>query len=400
MGNEHAGDWDFLGRMVERAKRLDPTRKYAAASNEYIRPGERGTPVNPNDDFAAIMYGAEKDGQRPRIRYMERMQVDNEDFRLDQDYRDILEGFTVPVIAHELGQWWTYPDFKEIDKYTGALRARNFEAFRESVRASGMLEQNDALRIASGRLAVELYKEDIERELRTPKLGGFQLLDLRDYSGQGTALVGLLDSFWDSKGFVTPGAFREFCAPTVVLARVPRQIWVEGETLRVPLEVCHYGLKDLANAVIDWSFTTQTGRVLSKGQTPALTVAQGGNTAVGVTALTVPAGPAEQVTLEARVAGTEIRNRWHLWTYPKIPVVAQGAEQVRVAEQVDDELLDFVAKGGRALVIADRLDGQVPAYFSNPIWTPQNNIETTGLLIQHQHGALAEFPTASHSDFQ
>ena len=400
MGNEHAGDWDFLGRMVERAKRLDPTRRYAAASNEYIRPGDRGIPSNPNDDFATIMYGAEKNGERPRIRYMERMQVNNEDFRLDLDYRDILEGFKVPVIAHELGQWWTYPDFKEIDKYTGVLRAKNLEAFRESVKKAGMLDQNEALRLASGRLAVELYKEDIERELRTPGLGGFQLLDLHDYSGQGTALVGLLDAFWDSKGFVTPEAFRAFCAPTVVLARVPKQVWEEGEPLRVPLEVCHYGLKNLANAVIEWSFTTQKGRVLAKGQTPAVMVAQGGNTAVGVAALTVPAGAAEQVTLEARVAGTEIRNRWHVWTYPKTPIVAQGAEHVRVAEKVDEELLDFVEKGGRALVIADRLDCQVPVYFTNPIWTPQNNIETTGLLIQETHGALAEFPTASHSDFQ
>ena len=400
MGNEHAGDWDFLGRMVERAKRLDPTRKYAAASNEYIRPGDRGFPANPNDDFVSIMYGAEKNGNRPRIRYMERMAPGNEDFRLDQDYRDILEGFTIPVIAHELGQWWTYPDFKEIDKYTGVLRAKNLEAFRESVRAAGMLDQNEALRIASGKLAVELYKEDIERELRTPKLAGFQLLDLHDYSGQGTALIGLLDAFWDSKGFVTPEAFRAFCSPTVVLARVPKQILVEGETLSVPLEVCHYGLKDLSNAVIEWSFVTQKGRVLAKGTTTAMTVAQGGNTAVGIATLSVAAGPAEQVTIEARVAGTESRNRWHVWTYPKAPGAAPGADQVRVAEKVDAELLDFVEKGGRALVIADKLACEVPAYFTNPIWTPQNNIETTGLLIQEAHGALADFPTASHSDFQ
>jgi hypothetical protein len=106
------------------------------------------------------------------------------------------------------------------------------------------------------------------------------------------------------------------------------------------------------------------------------------------------------VTLEARVAGTEICNRWHVWTYPKVPAVAQGVERVRVAEKVDEELLDYVEKGGRALVIADRLDCQVPAYFTNPVWTPQNNIETTGLLIQETHGSLAEFPTTSHSDFQ
>jgi hypothetical protein len=267
MGNEHAGDWDFLGRMVERAKRLDPTRRFVAASNAYIRPGDPGVPVNPNDDFAVIMYGAEKNWQRPRIRYMERMTPDNEDFKRDADYRDILEGFKVPVIAHELGQWWVYPDFREIDKYTGVLRARSLEAFREGVRESGMLGQNEELRMASGKLAVELYKEDIERQLRTPKLGGFQLLDLRDYSGQGVALVGLLDSFWDSKGLIKPEEFRQFCAPTVILSRIPKQLYEEGEQVHVPLEVHHYGAADLPDAVVEWAFTAKDGSVLAKGRT-------------------------------------------------------------------------------------------------------------------------------------
>jgi hypothetical protein len=43
---------------------------------------------------------------------------------------------------------------------------------------------------------------------------------------------------------------------------------------------------------------------------------------------------------------------------------------------------------------------QVPAYFANPIWTPQNNIETCGALIRNQHPALADFPTRSFADFQ
>ena len=399
MGNEHAGDWDFLGRMVERAKRLDPTRKFVAASNEYIRPGDRGIPANSNDDYATIMYGAEKDGKRPRIRYMERMSVHNEDFRFDLDYRDILEGFKVPVIAHELGQWWVYPDFKEIDKYTGVLRAKNLETFRDHVKSMGLLDQNEQLRMASGKLAVELYKEDIERELRTPGLGGFQLLDLHDYSGQGTALVGLLDAFWDSKGFVSPEEFRRFCSPTVILARLPKVIWEEGETMRIPLEVCHYTHNDLADAVVEWELKTADGKVHGSGKMPAVKIEQGRSTGAGTIEWQV-AGPAVGLTLQARIAGTETMNSWHVWVYPRKPAVADGADKVRVAEKVDAELLDFVEKGGRALVLADRIDVAVPIYFPNPVWVPQNTFETTGMLINNKHGALADFPTADHSDFQ
>ena len=399
MGNEHAGDWDFLGRMVERAKRLDPTRQYVASSNEYIRPGEHGIPVNPNDDYAVIMFGAEKNHKRPRIRYMERMTPDNEDFHRDADYRDILEGFKIPVIAHELGQWWIYPDFKEIEKYTGVLEAKNFEIFRDSVKAGGMLGQNEELHMVSGKLAMELYKEDIERELRTPKLGGFQLLDLHDYSGQGTALVGILDAFWDSKGLITPAEFREFCAPTVILARIPQQVYEEGQTILVPMEVCHYGAQILENTAIEWSFAGQDGKVLAQGSTQPRAIPQGGNTVVGDAVLPVLAGPARQITLTARMAKNGVVNHWKVWTYPKVPMPAQGAEKVVVVDRLDDQLLKQIAKGGRVLVIADNLDCQVPAYFSNPVWTP-HNFETAGLLIQANHGAFADFPTSSYSDFQ
>ncbi len=399
MGNEHAGNWDFLGRLVERAKRLDPTRKYVAASNEYIRPGERGAPVNPNDDYATIMFGAEKNGERPRIRYMERMSPGNEDFDRADDYRNSVEDFKVPVIAHELGQWWSYPDFKEIDKYTGVLKARNLEIFRDEVKAAGLLEQNEELRMASGLEAVELYKEDIERELRTPGLGGFQLLDLHDYSGQGTALVGLLDTFWDSKGFVTPEAFREFCAPTVILSRIPKTIWEAGETLKIPLEAAHYASASWPDTTVEWSFTTDKGVVLAKGRTEPVALKTGRTTLIGEAVMTVPPNLAAEITLAAQ-ASSAVKNRWRLWCYPKQPLAVQGAEAVRVATRCDAELLTFVEKGGRALLIATDLASQVPAYFVNPIWTPQNNIETCGALIRNQHPALADFPTRSFADFQ
>ena len=399
MGNEHAGDWDFLGRLVERAKRLDPTRKYVAASNEYIRPGDRRAPVNPNDDYATIMFGAEKNGERPRIRYMERMSPGNEDFDRAADYRTIVEDFNVPVIAHELGQWWSYPDFKEIEKYTGVLKARNLELFRDEVKAAGLLEQNEELRMASGLEAVELYKEDIERNMRTPGLAGYQLLDLRDYSGQGTALVGLLDTFWDSKGFVTPEAFRQFSSPTVLLARIPKTIWEEGEKIKVPLEVAHYGPVDMAETTVAWSFTTDQGIVLAHGRTQPAVFKTGRTTVIGEAVLTVPRNLATELTLAVHAAPA-VTNHWRLWCYPKKPVAVTGCEDVRVVTACDEAVMSFVEKGGKALLIATNLAYQVPTYFVNPIWTPQNNIETCGMLIRNQHPALMDFPTRGFSDFQ
>ena len=62
----------------------------------------------------------------------------------------------------------------------------------------------DSFLLASGKLQALCYKADIEAALRTPGFGGFQLLDLHDFPGQGTALVGVLNPFWNRKGYITP----------------------------------------------------------------------------------------------------------------------------------------------------------------------------------------------------
>ena len=67
--------------------------------------------------------------------------------------------------------------------------------------------------MASGKLQAICYKHEIEKTLRTPDYAGFQLLALNDYSGQGTALVGLLDVFFEEKGYINAAEFRRFCSP-------------------------------------------------------------------------------------------------------------------------------------------------------------------------------------------
>ena len=119
------------------------------------------------------------------------------------DYRDYIQKRSVPVISHEIGQWCVYPNFDEIPKYTGYLKPKNFEIFRDQLAANGMGGLAKQFLLASGKLQTLCYKEDIESALRTPGMGGFELLDLHDFPGQGTALVGVLDPFWDDKGYVT-----------------------------------------------------------------------------------------------------------------------------------------------------------------------------------------------------
>ena len=129
------------------------------------------------------------------------------------DYREFVDGYDVPVISHEIGQWCVYPNFEEMEKYTGALKPRNFEIFRDLLAKADMADQARDFLMASGKLQALCYKEEIESALRTPGFGGFQLLDLHDFPGQGTALVGVLDPFWDSKPYLSPAEFQPFLRP-------------------------------------------------------------------------------------------------------------------------------------------------------------------------------------------
>ena len=156
------------------------------------------------------------------------------------DYAPLIQSAGKPVVSHEIGQWCVYPDFEEMKKYTGVLKPRNFEIFKELLESNHMADQAHDFLMASGKLQTLLYKEEIESSLRTPGFAGFQLLDLHDFPGQGTALVGVLDPFWDSKPYVSPEEFRRFCGPTVPLARMKKRVWTSSETFEADLEIARY----------------------------------------------------------------------------------------------------------------------------------------------------------------
>ena len=134
-----------------------------------------------------------------------------------------------------------YPDFEEMKKYTGVLEPRNFKVYQDRLAKNGMLHQAGDFFRATGAHTVLQYKEVNEALLRTSTSGGFQLLGLSDFPGQGSAFVGILDAFWESKGLVTPEKYRESCAPIVLLARLPKRTYTNAETFTVKMEIYHFG---------------------------------------------------------------------------------------------------------------------------------------------------------------
>jgi len=394
VGNEPAGQGQhaFLSGIVSYWKKKDRRRLYTGCS---------GWPVTPESDYHSRpqprghAWGA---GLRSRFNATRPS--------TNVDYRKHVGQFTVPVVTHEMGQWCAYPNFREIDKYRGVLRAYNFEIFRDSLAEHGMLDQAEDFLMASGKLQALLYKEEIETALRTEGFGGFQLLDIHDFPGQGTALVGVLDAFWDSKGYIEAERFRRFCCETVPLLRMPKRVWKANKRFEGTVQVAHFGPTVLQGAAVVWSVRYADGRLLRRGQFKPVTITIGNGNWPGKISFSL-AGVAAPAKLVVRVGieGTRYENEWDIWVYPA-ELDVEVPEAVTVADRLDEEVVKRLRRGGRVLLLArpETIDSDVPAGFTtifwNTAWTRRQPPHTLGLLCDPNHPALRHFPTEFHSNWQ
>ena len=398
-GNEPAGPergGKYLGPWVEHQKQTDPRRLYTSAA---------GWPM-----IAANQY---HNTPEPRIQAWGaglRSRINARPPETVTDYRDFVGKQDVPVISHEIGQWCVYPNFEEAAKYSGALRARNFEVFRDFLDANHMGDQAQDFLMASGKLQTLCYKEEIESALRTPGFGGFQLLDLHDFPGQGTALVGVLDPFWDSKPYVSPAEFRRFCNATVPLVRMGKRTWTNAEIFVADVEVTHFGEKPLGRVQGRWSMTCGEKEVAS-GSTEPRDIPLGSALKLGRIELPLSrfSQPAK-LTLTIALEGTELEgegfaNDWDLWVYPA-EVNTPSTEEVTIASELDPATVAKLTGGGKVLLLADprSVEGNVAIGFSpifwNTAWTGGQAPHTLGILCDPKHPALAAFPTEYHSNWQ
>lgn len=417
LGNENFKSQAVRAEMIRTLRTADPRHLYTQVSN----PDFDVCLQNSGDDFWVTFRS------KPGLEGNIRGSYSHADLPLGavqagpantlHDYSSAISHVTCPLVSHETGQYQVYPDFREIPKYTGTLRAMNLEIFRERLNKAGMLDQAHDFFRASGALAVINYREEVEAALRTPGMGGFQLLDLQDFPGQGTALVGLLNAFMESKGLITPEAWRNFCEATVVLAKFPKYTWRAGETFTAEALIANYGTGDLPETSITYTITDATGKVWNSGSMP-LSAAQGGVTASNQrVTFEFPREMkrAEKLTFTVKIAGTTLQNQYPLWVYPDtVAKPIESAAAVTVARK-PNEALAALGKGKRVVYIPEKAAfpaNSIEGFFASDFWCypmfrsiALGNKKppapgTLGLLIQEGHPALADFPTAYHSDYQ
>ena len=385
-GNEPAGDWvTWCNNWVNTMKEYDNRHIYCGASvgggwawdnlSEYhVKGGARGldwdhnAPQCTDDYFTQIEYPRNYKGKEPN---------------------------NSPIIAHEQGQWCAFPDFKERSLYTGPYKAKNFDIFEDLLNKNGMASQAENFLYASGKLQVTAYKYEIERNLRTKDYSGFLLLGLNDYSGQGTALVGPLNVFWKEKGYVDSKEWKEFCGDIVPLAKFPKFVFQNTDTLNIPIEVYNASEGEIKDADIVYSIVDKDmhNDIIAKYNA---TIKYGKNNEIRpisqqLNGIKTPS----KLTLKVSVNGNT--NEWDFWVYPA-KVEMPKTKDIYITDTLDSKAIKILTNGGKVLITAggkirygnDVKQTYLPVFW-NTSWFKMRPPHTTGAYIMNNHPIFKDF---------
>lgn len=385
-GNEPRGKQvEYLTKFNDYWKKKDSRRIYTGASVGG------SWPVIPNNEY--MVRGGARD-----------LRWKNSAPQTEATFQRAIANFDVPFASHEMGQYCVFPNFDEIKKYRGAYKAKNFELFREDLKDHHMASQAHDFLMASGKLQALCYKYTIEKALRTPGYSGFQLLSLNDYPGQGTALVGVLDAFWDPKPYVNKEEFREFCNSTVPLAEIPKFVYTADENFKADIKISHFGKKALKKDVL-WEIQAEDGRSIEAGNFSASKIDFGlnqiGNITTGLDSVETPT----KLTLLVKISGTSFHNHWDFWVFPK--KTPQIKPNFYTCTSLDERAKQVLRSGGEVFLNAagkvvkgEEVKQTFLPVFWNTSWFQMRPPHTLGILVDPEHPLFNEFPTSYHSDLQ
>lgn len=392
MGNELEGDFEWLGNLVTSLKQRDSRHLYTTTTYTFQK--GHGLKPEPWDDFITTQYTESGWARCQGI-------FDYIEPNFSGNFSTALKPMDKPVIAHEIGQYSVYPDLREINKYTGNLIPVNLMSIRSDLQKKNRLSEACSYCMATGRFAYILYKGEMEYHLRTPESNGFELLGLKDFPGQGTAIVGMIDSFGEDKGIITDAEWKQSCNDVVPLCIFDKVVYSGQEKFTSSFSILNNSSQTI-DAVVYWMLQDKDGNIVCSGQLaktkyPKFTMTAGENISFKFNS-----DKACRYTLRVGVEGLPYRNSYNLWYYPdnKFSPENYGYSIARNSE----ELEMLVGKASKVLYIpaSGKVHGVktrfTPVFWSAVLFPDQPGC--MGILCDPHHPALCDFPTDSHADWQ
>ena len=410
LGNELWGSIDKMAEFIADFRKLAPDKVYTFGSNYYL--GYKG--VKPGMDYFTTCrvggegwgnYGTHTRGSFSFADAADGGMINHFYPNTEMNFTEGCSLTNVPIISHETGQFQTYPDYDEIKKYTGVLYPYNMEVFRSRLEKAGMADQAKDFHKASGLWSLQLYKQDIEMDLRTPNMAGFQLLDLQDYPGQGSAYVGILDAFMQSKGLCIESEWRQWCSPVVPLLISPQFCFTNEEGIHAKLQIANYSGESLKGKTLSWSLDGQHGS----------SILPDGEGLIDIGALDIDLSKYErpaQLQLKLKIEGTEYQNTYNLWVYPFGVDLSKLEQKVIITNELTDKIARQLEKGKNVLLMPNSSKLCVDGLFQTDYWNyrmfktiSENNKKTVspgtlGILTDPKHPIFKSFPTEMHTNWQ
>lgn len=411
----------FIGVRFSKERLFRGSYGMCDAPLGFIQTDEPNTVHNYNDVIEPVEYVI-REGDKPKKQIAIQYGTGTKLVEAEEEKVIIPE---VPVISHEIGQYAVYPDFDEILKYTGPLQARNMEVFRERLCAAGMGDLAKQYHKVTGALAVECYKLELEAAHKTSNLAGYQLLDLQDYSGQGSALVGVLDAFMESKGLVSPQEWREFCSDRVLMAELPTFNMEAGQCYDVGVSISYYRPEPMLLKSLIWTLVEDDNVVIHGERT--ITVTELGVTSLGSIPLVMPdCIHMKKAVLSVAIPEEDISNHYTLWIHPRIhsfdhtlmtglkkgntPIFdfKIGEDELQIVRDLS-EATQLLEQGKRVLFIPNEIPYSIEGSYCSDFWCysmfrsisewmqKPEPVGTMGLLIQSRHPALKEFTCEAYT---
>lgn len=423
LGNELQAQDEGRERMrelVRTAKRMDPTRLYANGSNAFY--GEEG--CDPESDFYTsqsckdVVIRGTFSGMRGYLNE----NYPSADRTYDEAMAEIRKEYQKPVFSFEVGQFEVLPDFEELESFHRISDPVNLKLIKKRVEERGLLPTWEKYVEATGELSRLAYREEIEAAMRTRELSGISLLGLQDFPGQGTALVGMMNSHLEPKpyDFARPERFREFFQECRILVKLPHYTYEAGERLIAEVEAANFGKRNI-EGVFCWTLAgkksvSENGNcepaeikskntVIATGEDTEITICRPGSyTEVG--SLDIPLDFVEKntaLTLKVRI-GDSI-SAYPIWVYRKTtPVCPENVYETRAFDVKTREILQ---NGGRVYLSPDAdkesLPNSIKTQFTTDFWSVGTFADQEGgmgQLIDTEHPIFKEFPTDFHTDWQ
>ena len=409
IGNEMVGELEPFEDLIRAYRACRPDKLYAQGSNNFLE-----DPVcTSEDDYWVIMRTTKTDNIRASFAHSDLPLGHLQTFEKPgtmKEYSKALAHSHIPLIAHEIGQYQVYPNYQEIQKYIGVFYPTALDVFKERLEAKGLGHLADAYFKASGKLAALCYREDIEALMRTEGMTGFQLLGLQDFSGQGTALIGMLDSFFDSKGIITDKSWREFCSSQVLLAKLSKYTFTIGEPVELEVLFYNFGREDVQNQELKVVLRTGKDKI-DCCEDICVSAPRGALTTVQKVILHTESVK-ECTKGEILLTCGEITNRYPVWFYPNQEL--EQEQDIFITEKINEEAAKVLQKGGNVLLLSSNVAEahSVEGFFASDFWCypmfkkacEDKGLKTApgtlGILCDKDHPSLKDFPTESYSEWQ